>query len=243
MIRINKYLSQCGVASRRNADLMVEAGRVAVNGEIVVALGHMIDEAADRVTVDGRPVSPSPRYTYILLNKPGGYVTSRSDPHHQRTVVDLLTDLPVRVNPVGRLDLDTTGVLLFTDDGELAHRLTHPRFEVAKVYRATVTGDVSSAQLRRLGEGVLLPDGRLGRAKAAVEETGDGRTILRLELTEGRKREVKHLCKAVGHPVVVLERRSFAGLDAAGVAVGKWRYLTSEEIARLRRLAGLEPAE
>lgn len=240
MIRINKYLSLCGVASRRNADLMVEAGRVAVNGRMITALGQMIDETADEVTVDGQPVSPTPRYTYILLNKPGGYVTTRSDPHHKKTVMELLADLPARVNPVGRLDLDTTGVLLFTNDGELAHRLTHPRFNVAKVYRAVVTGEVSSGELLRLSQGVLLPDGSLGQAKASVEGREKGTTILRLELTEGRKREVKHLCKAIGHPVISLERRSFAGIEATGLAIGKWRYLTSAEVDCLRGLVGME---
>lgn len=219
---------------------MVEAGRVAVNGQIITALGQMIDETVDHVTVDGQPVSPTPRYTYILLNKPGGYVTTRSDPHHKKTVMELLADLPARVNPVGRLDLDTTGVLLFTNDGELAHRLTHPRFNVTKVYRAVVTGEVSAGELLRLSQGVLLPDGSFGQAKGSVERKEEGKTVLSLELTEGRKREVKHLCKAVGHPVISLERRSFAGIEATGLAVGKWRYLTSAEIDRLRGLVGME---
>lgn len=222
---------------------MVEAGRVAVNGQIITALGQMVDEAGDSVTVDGKPVSPTPRYTYALLNKPGGYVTTRSDPHHKKTVIELLADLPVRINPVGRLDLDTTGVLLFTNDGELAHRLTHPRFNVVRVYRAIVTGEVTSGEILRLSKGVLLPDGSLGRAKAAVEGEEQGKTVLRLELTEGRKREVKHLCKAIGHPVISLERRSFAGLEAGGVAMGKWRYLSSDEIEGLRRLVGMSPTD
>jgi 23S rRNA pseudouridine2605 synthase len=240
MIRINKYLSQSGVASRRNADLMVAAGRVTVNGIVITALGQMVDETSDQVAVDGRPVTPAVRHTHILLNKPGGYVTTRSDPHHKRTVMELLKDLPDRVNPVGRLDLDTTGVLLFTNDGELAHRLTHPRFGVTKVYRATVAGDVSKDKALKLSGGVALPDGSIGRAQASIEEKGEGVTVLCLELTEGHKREVKHLCKAIGHAVISLERRSFAGLDAAGVALGKWRYLTTAEIERLRRLVRLD---
>lgn len=240
MIRINKYLSQCGVASRRNADLMVEAGRVAINGRVITAPGHMVDETIDQVSVDGRLVTPVARHVCILLNKPAGYVTTRSDPHHKRTVMDLLTDLPDQVNPIGRLDQDTTGVLLFTNDGELAHRLAHPRYAVAKVYRATVAGDVSREKALKLSGGVALPDGSIGRAQASIEEKGDGCTVLRLELTEGRKREVKHLCKAIGHPVISLERRSFAGIDAGGLALGKWRYLTTAEIDRLRRLVRLE---
>ena len=240
MIRINKYLSQCGVASRRSADLMVTEGRVTVNGEVITTPGHMVNEEADQVAVDGRPVAPTSRHVYIILNKPAGYVTSRSDPHHKRTVMELLKDLPDRVNPVGRLDLDTTGVLLFTNDGELAHRLTHPRFEVIKVYRAKVAGDVSKAQALILSGGVALPDGAIGRAQASIEGAGDGYTVLQLELTEGRKREVKHLCKAIGHPVIALNRRSFAGIEAAGLEIGKWRHLTPAEVDQLRRLVKLD---
>lgn len=239
MIRINKYLAQCGVASRRAADDLVVAGRVAVNGEIVETPGRMVDEQHDAVTVDGKPAVPQSDHTYIVLNKPAGYVTSLSDPHHRKTVNLLLKGLEKRVYPVGRLDLDTEGVLVFTDDGELAHRLSHPRYGVAKIYRARVEGTVAESDLIQLAKGIKLPDGVIGKAKAIITASGEGFTQLDLTLTEGRKREVKHLCKAIGHPVITLVRLSFGGIVVDALETGAWRHLTPEEVAALKQLAGL----
>lgn len=239
MIRINKYLAQCGVASRRNADVVVSEGRVTVNGRIVDTPGHQIDETTDEVKVDGIIVTPAVEYKYVVLNKPPGYITSLSDPHHSRTVADLVAAVEDRVYPVGRLDLDTEGVLLFTNDGDLAHRLTHPRYGIKRVYQASVKGKVSKTSLAKLPKGIKLPDGNVGYAKAKIERVENMHSVLILELTEGRKREVKHLCKAVGHPVIKLKRIDFAGITCERLEIGKWRYLTKREVTNLRELAGL----
>lgn len=239
MIRINKYLAQCGVASRRTADAMVVERRVTVNGKVADVPGFLVDENTDVVLVDGMVVKPAERGVYIVLNKPAGYLTSLSDPHHRQTVNLLLKELPHRVYPVGRLDLDTEGTLLFTNDGELAHRLAHPKYLILRVYQAQVQGRVIPDELTVLAKGVMLPDGGVGKAKAFLKEAGDESSILSLELREGRKREVKHLCKAIGHPVIKLVRLSFAGIDSSGLSAGQWRYLTEQEIDGLRHLVGL----
>jgi len=239
MIRINKYLARCGVTSRRHADVLVADGRVEVNGQVIDTPGFRVDELKDEVKVDGKPVSPIEKYTYVVLNKPAGVITSSSDPHHDRTVLDLVADVPAQIYPVGRLDLDTEGVLLFTDHGELAHRLTHPRFEIRKIYSARVQGVVPESKLKMFSRGIKLPDGKIGRAEASIAESGTDDTILRLELAEGRKREVKHLCGAVGHPVIRLIRIEFAGIETGDLKPGQWRYLSEEETARLRQMVEL----
>jgi 23S rRNA pseudouridine2605 synthase len=239
MTRINKYLAQCGIASRRNADDMVLAGRVTVNDEVIRKPGYLVDEATDIVRVDGVVVKPAQEFTYIVLNKPAGYVTSLSDPQNRKTVADLLVNLAARIYPVGRLDLDTEGVLLFTNNGELAHRLTHPRYGVAKIYRARVKGEVTKQKLHLFKSGIKLPDGAVGRASVKILKAEKEHSDLALELTEGRKREVKHLCKAVGHPVISLVRTEFAGITCQRLQEGAWRYLTAREIDSLHRMVGL----
>jgi 23S rRNA pseudouridine2605 synthase len=239
MMRINKYLARSGVASRRTADLMVTEGRVSVNGEIVDTPGFMVDETADEVCVDGKIVAPTESFLYIVLNKPPGFITSLRDPHHRRTVRDLLTGVGARVYPVGRLDLDTEGVLLFTNDGELAHRLTHPRYGIKKVYYAQVKGKVGAEELAQFSRGIKLPDGNIGHAVVTLEKIESGQSHLIIEMTEGRKREVKHLCSAVGHPVDSLRRINFAGIGCDDLQIGQWRRLTAKETNSLRRKVGL----
>jgi 23S rRNA pseudouridine2605 synthase len=226
LMRLNAYLARAGVASRRGAEELIRAGRVRVNGE-VAGLATFV-EPSDRVELDGRPLAPEP-LAYVLLHKPAGVVTTASDPHGRPTVVELV-DLRRRVVPVGRLDADTTGVLLLTNDGLLAHRLAHPRYEVDKVYEAEVEGEPDDDALRRLSEGVELDDGLT--APAVVRRLGPSR--LELTLHEGRKHQVKRMCEAVGHPVKRLHRRGYAGLTLEGVAEGAWRKLTADEVAALR---------
>ena len=240
MIRINKFLSQCGVASRRNADLLLVQGRVAINGQVVGTPGLMVNEETDQVLLDGQVIHPVDQKEYIVLNKPAGYLTSLSDPHHRKTVVTLLGGVGRRVYPVGRLDLDTEGTLLLTNDGELAHRLTHPKYGVTRVYNARVTGAVDDQKLALFAKGIRLPDGNIGKADAVRLESGDRFTDLKLELKEGRKREVRHLCRAVGHPVLRLVRISFAGITCDDLGLGQWRRLNSQEIGRLRELVSLD---
>jgi len=225
-VRLNAYLARAGVASRRAAEELIRAGRVRVNGE-VAGLATFV-EPSDRVELDGRPLVPE-ALAYVLLHKPAGVVTTASDPHGRPTVVDLV-ELGQRVVPVGRLDADTTGALLLTNDGPLAHRLAHPRYEVDKVYEAEVEGEPDDEALRRLAEGVELDDGVT--APAGVRRLG--RSRLELTLHEGRKHQVKRMCEAVGHPVKRLHRRAYAGLTLDGVAPGRWRELSEAEVAALR---------
>jgi 23S rRNA pseudouridine2605 synthase len=230
-VRLNAFLARSGVASRRSADELIRAGRVHVNGEP----GRFDTEVGrrDRVELDGRRLALQP-LTYVLLNKPAGTVTTARDPQGRATVVDLV-DLPVRIVPVGRLDADTTGVLLLTNDGDLAHRLAHPRYEVEKVYRAQVAGDPDGKALDRLRNGIELDDGPT--APARVRRLAPGR--LELTLHEGRNRQVRRMGEAVGHPVRRLERVRYAGLDAQGIGPGEWRELTRDEVEDLRRRVGL----
>jgi pseudouridine synthase len=225
-VRLNAYLARAGIASRRGAEELIRAGRVTVNGE-VAGLATFV-EGTDRVEVDGAEVRPEP-LTYVLLNKPAGVVTTARDPQGRPTVVGLVGH-ERRVVPVGRLDADTTGVLLLTNDGPLAHRLMHPRYEVDKVYEAEVEGEPSDEALERLAEGIELDDGTT--TPADVKRLASSR--LELTLHEGRKHQVKRMLAAVGHPVKALHRSSYAGLTADGLAPGEWRELSREEVARLR---------
>ncbi len=241
-MRLNAYLARAGVASRRGADELIRAGRVAVNGE-PAGLATPV-EAGDVVELDGRPVGPEP-LAYVLLHKPRGVVTTARDPCGRPTVVGLV-DHPFRVVPVGRLDADTTGVLLLTNDGALAHRLAHPRYGVEKVYEANVEGVPSPAALRRLAEGVELeeaPGRRVRTAPARARLLGQGACGARVELAlhEGRKHQVKRMLGAVGHPVVRLHRSRYAGLGVEGLEPGAWRELTSDELAELRAAAQRRP--
>lgn len=225
-MRLNAFLARAGVASRRGADELIRAGRVRVNGK-TAGLATFV-EGDDRVELDGRLLAPQP-LAYVLLHKPAGVVTTASDPHGRPTVVELV-DLPQRVVPVGRLDADTTGALLLTNDGPLAHRLAHPRYGVDKVYEVEVEGEPGAEALRRLAAGVELDDG--ATAPAGVRRLGPSR--LELTLHEGRKHQVKRMCEALGHPVVRLHRRGYAGLTLEGLEPGGWRELTAAEVAALR---------
>jgi len=220
---------------------LILQGRVRLNGQVVTQLGVQADPQCDVIEVDGKRVQLSEEHTYILLHKPAGVVTTRRDAHAARTVMDLLQGVSAAVFPVGRLDADTTGALLLTDDGELAYRLTLPRYGVPKTYLVEVRGEVGEEALRRLREGVLLEDGMT--APAQVQKVrylaGRGTTLLRLTIHEGRKRQVKRMCMAVGHPVVRLHRERFGHLTLHQLPVGAWRYLTDEEIVALRRAVGL----
>jgi 23S rRNA pseudouridine2605 synthase len=226
-MRLNAYLARAGVASRRRSDELIKAGRVTVNGE--PGQLNTVVQRRDRVELDGAPLELQ-QLTYVLLHKPAGAVTTASDPQGRRTVVELV-DHPARVVPVGRLDVDTTGALLLTNDGELAHRLAHPRYEVEKVYAAEVEGEPSDEALARLRAGIELDDGPT--APAAARRLGPA--TVELSLHEGRKHQVKRMLAAVGHPVTRLHRVRYAGLTLGGLEPGQWRELEPSEVARLRR--------
>jgi pseudouridine synthase len=234
-MRLNAYLARAGVASRRKADELIKAGRVTVNGE--PGRLNTFVERRDRVALDGERVELQP-LTYVLLHKPAGTVTTASDPQGRPTVVALV-DHAARVVPVGRLDADTTGALLLTNDGELAHRLAHPRYEVEKVYVAEVEGEPSDDALRRLEQGVELDDGPTARARARRL----GPHTVELSVHEGRKHQVKRMLAAVGHPVTHLHRSRYAGLTLEGLEPGAWRELEPFEVELLRtRGPGRAPA-
>ena len=233
-MRLNAYLARSGVASRRKADELIKAGRVRVNGK--PGQLNTFVERGDRVEVDGQEVSAQ-RLAYVLLHKPAGVVTTASDPQKRTTVVELV-DQDVRVVPVGRLDVDTTGALLLTNDGDLAHRLAHPRYEVEKVYEAHVEGEPSDEVLRRLAEGVELEDGVT--APAGVRRLGPRK--IELSIHEGRNRQVRRMLEAVGHSVRRLHRSRYAGLTLDHLAPGEWRALGASEVENLVAATRTRPA-
>jgi 23S rRNA pseudouridine2605 synthase len=230
-VRLNAFLARAGVASRRGADELIRAERIRVNGE--TGQLHTLVKRHDVVELDGRRLEAQP-LAYVLLHKPAGTVTTARDPRGRRTVVDLVAH-PARVVPVGRLDADTTGALLLTNDGDLAHRLAHPRYEVEKVYVAEVEGDPDDETLARLSSGLELDDGPT--APARVRRVAPG--SIELAIHEGRKHQVKRMFAAVGHPVRRLHRPRYAGLTLDGLRPGDWRELERDEIEELRRHAGL----
>ena len=230
-MRLARYLAHAGVASRRAAEQVIADGRVRVAGDVVTDPAREVDDASG-VEVDGSPVAPEPREVW-LVNKPAGVVSTAEDTHGRPIVTDLV-DSERRLYPVGRLDADTTGLILLTNDGELANRLTHPRYGVERVYRARVApAPVAEPALRRLREGVELDDGRTSPAEVRQVEPG----VLELTLGEGRKRQVRRMCEAVGHPVEELERVAFGPLRLDGLAAGEGRLLTPAEVERLRKTA------
>jgi pseudouridine synthase len=236
-VRLQKYLAACGVASRRASETLIREGRVLVNGA-VAELGASVDPDQDDVAVDGEAVAQD-RKTYIVLNKPRDTVTTASDNFGRKTVLDLLQGVDQRVFPVGRLDMDVEGVLLLTNDGELAHRLMHPSYEIDKVYRVVVLGKITKDAMHQLEDGVELEDGMTAPARVVILARSRAASTIRLTLHEGRKREVKRMCQAVGHPVLELKREAFGNLFAHDLRPGEWRYLLPTEIDQLRACAKL----
>lgn len=239
MTRINKYLSLCGVTSRRGAEQLIEQGKVTVNDQTIDRVGTIIDEISDVVKVNGTVVRPITKKYYILLNKPKGVLTTLHDPFHRKTVANFLKKAPARVYPVGRLDADTQGVLILTNDGDLAYRLAHPKYQIPKVYQALVRGLVHDEDIDRIAKGIKLEDGHIGKGKTRLLAVRNNTSRVEITLTEGHKREVKQLLKAVGHPVTMLRRVSFAGLKADTLKTGRWRFINHQEIRHLKDLVGL----
>jgi 23S rRNA pseudouridine2605 synthase len=241
--RLQKILSQAGVASRRASEQLMLEGRVTVNGATIRELGTKADAARDDIRVDGRRVKVSDHHRYLLLNKPRGYVTTRSDPQKRPTVIDLV-GIREYVYPVGRLDFDSEGLLLLTNDGDLAARLTHPSHGVPRVYEARVLGVPDEHDLRRLARGIVIDGHRTQPAEASVQlgatragrETGPRATLL-ITLREGRNRQVRKMCEAIGHPVDHLKRVAIGPIRDSRLKVGQWRELTADEVKKLRRAA------
>ena len=233
--RLQKILSQAGIASRRQAETMITAGRVTVNGMVVTELGTKADPAQDTITVDGRQIRANTVRRYILLYKPSGYLTTLKDPEGRPLVTDLLKGIGERVFPVGRLDYNSEGLLLLTNDGEWANHLAHPRYEIDKEYHVRVQGQVTGDQLARLGTGVDLEDGRTAPATVAVLRESEHNTWISVIIHEGRYRQVRRMCEAVGLSVVRLRRNRYGFLDLSGLRPGEFRELTAEEVVRLAR--------
>ncbi len=245
--RLQKYLANCGVASRRHAEELITEGLVSVNGVTVRELGVRVDPMRDVVRVRGRQVAPITRKRYLRMNKPAGVMTTTSDPHGRRTVLDLLPTRwrDERVYPVGRLDYDTEGLLLLTNDGDLALRLTHPRYALAKEYHALVEGRPAPEELQRLAAGILLEGEARPTAPARVwllrGAEGDAAWV-GLELHEGRNRQARRMFEAIGHPIIQLRRVRLGPLTLGALTPGETRELTAREVEELRRQAGLASA-
>jgi len=240
LVRINRYLSMCGVTSRRKADQLIREGRVKVNGEVVSEVGTKVDPDLDRVEVDGREIKP-PQKRYIILNKPCCYLTQLGGSKEgKRTIEELLKDLPVRVFPVGRLDYNTEGLLLLTNDGELANRVLHPRYKLPKVYLALVKGKVSKNTLRRMRVGTELEEGFAKPDDLRIVRYEGENTLLEIVFHEGRKHLVKRFLASFGHPVLRLRRTALGPLRLGKLPPGKWRDLSERELRLLFSSVGLK---
>lgn len=237
--RLQKYLASAGVASRRASEVLIKEGRVSVNGKVVRELGTKVVPGQDRVVVDGKPTEQAEQLVYLLMNKPAGYVTTVKDTHNRLTVMDLIRDMPYRVFPVGRLDYETEGLLLLTNDGEFAYRMTHPKFKLVKTYVAVVQSKLTKERLELLQNGIQLEDGKTAPAKVKILRQENHKTVVEISIHEGRNRQVRRMFKAVKNPVLELKRVSVGPLTLKGVNPGEYRYLTADELKKLGQRIGL----
>ena len=236
MIRLQKYLALCGVASRRASEKMIQEGRVAVNGSVITEMGVQVNESLDTVTVDGEVVRPEEEKHYIAYNKPIGEVTTVSDPEGRATVMDKFADYPVRLFPVGRLDYDSEGLLLLTNDGEMMNRVLHPSHEVLKVYWTKVSNHVTPEKINALRKGVMIDRKLTSPAFVRLIRENTFDTVLLISIHEGRNRQVRRMVDAIGHQVVRLRRVGFGPVSLGSLPTGMWRPLTPEEIAALKEI-------
>jgi len=233
MIRLNKYLSSAGIGSRRKCDDYIAEGRITVNGNIVKTLGIKIDEFRDKITFDGKEVKSEQKLVYLILNKPKGVITSAKDEYERNTVLDLIP-LNIRIFPVGRLDQDTTGLLLLTNDGELSNKLMHPKFKIPKTYHVLLDRIIQPKDQYHFERGILLDDRKTAPCKLSEIRIIDNCSFLEVILHEGRKRQIRRMFDELGYNVVDLDRIGFGPLNLTGIKRGEWRYLSKEEIGRLK---------
>lgn len=236
MIRINKYIAQSGLCSRRKAEELIRDGLVELNGNKVVELATMVDEKKDAVTVDGQKITLAEEKVYYMLNKPKGVVTSLSDDRDRHSVADLLGDMDRRVFPVGRLDYDSEGLLLLTNDGDMTYKLTHPKFEIPKTYIVKVEGEIKESELAVLRAGVVIDGERYGKCKAKLVKFENGMSKIEMTIYEGKNREIRKMFDAIGKEVQFLKRTNFAGLRLGGLKRGEMRPLKDYEVDYLKRL-------
>jgi 23S rRNA pseudouridine2605 synthase len=239
--RLQKVLAHAGVASRRKCEELIEQGRVKVNGEVITNLGTKVDATQDKIEVD-QQVIQAERLTYYLFHKPTGYITSVTDPHGRKVVMEFFQNIEARIYPVGRLDRDTSGLLILTNDGELAHKLMHPSFLIDKVYLATVQGVPTEGQLNQLRQGIQLNDGMTSPAEVELIQQGLNKrnrseSVLRMTIHEGRNRQVRRMCQAIGHRVIKLHREKYGFLTLKGLHKGEFRELTADEVKHIKKLS------
>ena len=238
-MRLNRFLSSRGVGARRKCDEMIRQGRVKMNGHTVMEPGVQVEIGRDTIDVDGNVIETTVRLVYVLLHKPAGYVVTVRDPQNRPTVFDLMDGISQRIFPVGRLDLDVGGLLLLTNDGNMSYRLIHPRYEVEKIYTLLVRGRPNSKALRAIESGIQLEDGLTAPTEVRILDNGEKITLLEMKMHEGRKRQIKRMWSAVGHPVVSLTRTAFAGLTIDDLRPGEWRFLRDDEVMWLKMNVGL----
>lgn len=229
-VRLQKYLASCGIASRRKGEELILQGRVQVNGKIVDELGIKVIPGRDLVEMDGKAVKPENNKVYIMLNKPEGYITTSIEQFGRLSVMDLLKDVEQRIYPVGRLDKDTSGLLLLTSDGEFAYKLTHPKHHIRKKYVAEVRGAPDSLKLNKFKKGLKIEDYTTAPAEVRVLASKKNSSVLEIGIYEGKNRQVKKMCSSIGHPVIKLKRIAVGGLELKDLPEGKWRFLKHEEI-------------
>lgn len=233
-IRLQKYLANCGVASRRKAEELIQEGKIKVNGKIVTELGTKINPKKDEVAYQGKKVKEVEDFVYILLNKPIDYVTTAKDQFNRQSVLDLVK-VKQRIVPVGRLDMYTSGALILTNDGEFVYKVTHPKHEIEKTYTVTIKGIVKQEDVEQLRKGVEIDDYITKPAKVKILKTDKEKNQSRLEITihEGKNRQVRKMCEAIGHKVLALHRSKIAGIGVKDIELGKWRYLTQKEVEKI----------
>lgn len=237
-VRLQKYIAMCGVASRRNAEVLISEGKVSVNGKKISEQGVKVEIGADKVSVNGKMIKPITKQYYIMLNKPAGYVSTVKDQFERPTVIDLLgEEIPVRVFPVGRLDYETEGLLLLTNDGDFTYKVTHPKHKINKTYIAVLKGGISINGLAQLRSGVRLDDGFVtSPAEVEMLDADNGHTTIKITIHEGKNRQVRRMFDAVGSKVVELQRVSVGRVELGNLPLGRWRYLTSHEVNFLNNL-------
>ena len=230
MIRLNKYIAECGICSRRKADILIESGKVLVNDIVIKDLGVIIDDTKDQVKVDGKTISKEDKYVYIMLNKPKGYVTTNSEQFGRKSVIDLI-DTDYRIFPIGRLDMNTEGLLLLTNDGEFANKLMHPKNKVEKTYIANVKGNITEEKIENLRNGVDI--GGYITKPAQVRIISKDKNEIEIKISEGKNRQVRKMCEAVGLKVINLKRTSIGKLNLGNLKIGEYRYLNKNEIDKI----------
>ncbi|RKD34537.1 pseudouridine synthase [Thermohalobacter berrensis] len=235
-MRLQKFMAKCGVASRRKSEKIILDGRVKVNGKVITELGYKVNPDKDIVKVDNRLIKLEDEKVYIALNKPVGYVTTVSDQFNRPTVIDLIKGVKQRIYPIGRLDYDTSGLLILTNDGDLTYKLTHPKHEVVKTYIAQIKGIPNEVELKKFREGIEI-DGRItAKAKIKVLKKYNSTSIVEIQIHEGRNRQIRKMCEKINHPVVKLKRIKIGNLILGNLKEGNWRYLNKSEIKYLKNL-------